>query len=268
MALLNLLLIPFLTALGLLETATGGDGSGSSDAGGGTGGNAGGTTDKGAAGAGSGTSAGGQGAAGASGSAGGTPTASGVAGKGGTAGAGGQAPPPQQGTSLEDIAKLQRELNEARQQAGQYRTAGIQAIAAALGIDLPKPKGGDDGQEAAIAQLQQEITTLREEARSGKLDATFERVVSKLGAKPVLTRRYVDGQLKDLDPKADDFTTKLEQIVQAAIDEEPALKATQAASRSGGEFNGGNEADGDAGALSVEDLRKKRAEWRGDSITH
>jgi hypothetical protein len=164
------------------------------------------------------------------------------------------APAPQAGTSLEDVQKLQRELNEARTQAAGYRNAGIQALAKALGIDLPKGKG-EEGQEAALAQLQTEITTLRDEARGGKIDAGLERVFTKLSVNPRVARPYIERQLKDLDPKADDFTTKLEQIVQAAIDEEPALKAAQAARRSGGEFNG----NGAASSGETEDPTKLAA---------
>jgi hypothetical protein len=205
-ALLNLLLLPILAALGLFSA----DGGGA----------------PGDAGAGGNTSGGGQGTG-----------QSGATGASGKPDAGGQAQPTQQGTALEDVARLQAELNTARAEAGRYRAAGIQAIADALGIKIPKGDG-DEGQEAAIATLQREINDLRTEARANAITAAFERVVGKLGAKPVLTRRYVDGQLADLDPKAADFTQKLEQIVQAAIDEEPALKAAQAAARSGGEFNG------------------------------
>jgi hypothetical protein len=216
-ALLNLLLLPILAALGLF-TADGGGAPGDA----GAGGNAG--------------TAGGQ--AGGNTSGGGQGTGQGGATASGKTDAGGQAPPAQQGTALEDVARLQAELNTARAEAGRYRAAGIQAIADALGIKLPKGEG-EEGQEAAITTLQREINDLRTEARANAINAAFERVVGQLGAKPVLTRRYVDGQLADLDPKAADFTQKLEQIVQAAINEEPALKATQAAARSGGEFSGG-----------------------------
>lgn len=177
------------------------------------------------------------------------------------------APAPQAGTSLEDVAKLQRELNEARAQAGQYRTAGIQAIASALGLELPKIKG-EEGQEAAITQLQTEITSLRTENRTNAIEAGLERTFSALGAKPMLTRRYIADQLKDLDPKTDDFTDKLKAIVQAAIDEEPALKATQAAPRSGGEFTGDGGGDNDLESKSIDELRKMRTEQRTGASVH
>ena len=262
MALFNLLLIPILMALGLFET----NGAGAGD--GGAGGNAG-APDQPAAGAGgaaAGAAAGsaGSGAAQPAGGASGAPAAGAAGAK---PAAGGQAPPaPQAGTQLADVERLQNELNQARADAGKYRAAGIQAIAEALGIELPKLKGDDD-QASAITQLQTEITSLRDEAKRGAIDATFERVVGQLGAKPVLTRRYIEAQLKDLDPKAADFSDKIKAIVQAAIDEEPALKAAQAAARSGGEFNGGAGEDGDKSQLSIDDLRKERAGWRGVPTT-
>ncbi len=247
MALLNLLLLPILAALGLF------DASGESGSAGTSGGAA------------TGTATGGDG--------GGTPAQQGAGATGGASGAagappaaaGGQEPPkPQQGTSLEDVAKLQRELNEARQQAGQYRAAGIQAIASALGIELPKAKG-EEGQDAQLGALQKEINDLRTESRENAITAAFERTATKLSVKPVLTRKYVADQLRELDPKADDFTTKLEQIVQAAVDEEPALKAAQAASRSGGEFNNGNgNQSSDEASMSIDDLRKEFAKSHAD----
>lgn len=225
MALLNLLLIPILAALGLFD----GNGDGGSGGDAGTGGASGGSPANGGA----------SGGAGGAGQGGGT---SGSTASGGS-GSGGQAPP-QQGTSLEDVEKLQRELNEARQQAAGYRNAGIQAIAAALGIELPKGKG-DEGQEAAITMLQKEITDLRTEARESRLAVGLERAFTKLGANPKVTAPYIAAKVKDLDPKAADFTEKLEQIVQEAIDEEPALKAAQVARRSGGEFNGNGASSGE-----------------------
>lgn len=270
MALLNLLLIPILAALGLFETASGDGGGAAGD---------GGASDSGKSGSGSGTpgnqgAQGGSGAAaaGAGGSAGSAPAQAAGNGSAGKAAGDGQAPaggqaPPQQGTSLTDIETLQRELNEARAEAGKYRAAGIQAVAAALGIELPRTKG-EEGQEAAIAQLQKEINSLRDENRRNAIDAAFERAVSKVGARPVLTRRYVADQLADLDPKADDFATQLEQIVQAAIDEEPALKAAQATAVSGGEFNGEGGGTSEYASMSIDDLRKERAKWRGDAAVH
>lgn len=226
MALLNLLLLPILAALGLFTDGDGGSGGAGGDGGtgGGVSGGAGGSTDAGAGGQGDGGTGSGSGSGG---------------------GAGGNTTPPQQGTSLEDVARLQRELDEARRDAGKYRAAGIQAIAQALGIELPKAKG-DEGQEAALSQLQQEITNLRTEARENAIAAGLERVFTKLGANPRVARPYIDRKLKDLDPKADDFGTKLEKIVQEAIDEEPALKAPQVARRSGGEFNGNGASSGES----------------------
>lgn len=244
MALLNLLLLPILAALGLFDANGDAGGSGASgDAGGsGDGGNAGGGTQAG------GRTAGEQGGA-SSGAASGSGSAS--AGQGAT-----PPPAPQQGTSLQDVEKLQRELNEARGEAAKYRAAGLRTIAQALGIELPAEKDDDD-QKGAIASLQKEIDTLRSEARTNAIEAAFERTIAKLGAKPVLTRRYVAAQIEALDPKADDFASKLEQIVQAAIDEEPALKAAQAASRSGGEFNAGANGGSEDTPLSIDELRKQ-----------
>lgn len=233
MALVNLLISAALVALGLFDTDGGGGSGGSSGEGGGSG------SGTGAGGSSTGGNGGGSGGAGAagSGSAGAGAAGGAAGGAGGQAGQGGQASSGQQGTSLEDVEKLQRELNEARGEAAKYRTAGIQAIASALGIELPKAKG-DEGQEAAVAALQTEINALRTEARTNAIDAGLERVFTKLSANPRVTRPYIERHLKDLDPKSEDFGTKLEQIVQAAIDEEPALKAAQVARRSGGEFNG------------------------------
>lgn len=227
MALLNLLLLPILAALGLFTP----DGDGGSGDG----------ADKGTAGGPAGAQGNTSGNAGdATGSASGAAAGATKPADTKTKPAGGQAQPGNKGPIQPgDVEALQRELETARRDAGKYRAAGIQAIAEALGIELPNDKG-EEGQQAAIVALQKEINSLRDESRSNAINAAFERVVGELGAKPVLTRRYVEDQLKTLDPKAGDFTANLKQIVQAAIDEEPALKATQAAARNGGEFTGGS----------------------------
>lgn len=229
MTLLNLLLLPLIAVLGLFLP----DGGGASDAGAGASGSQGGGT------AGGANAATGEGGATGSGSAG-TGAAGGAA--GGAAQEGGQAATSAQaGTSSVNVEALQRELNTARSDAGRYRTAAtatLAALAKHLGIELDIDGKGKFDPEDATAKLQREIDALRAENRSNALAVSLERVFTKLGANPKVTGPYIASKVKDLDPKADDFTTKLEQIVQEAIDEEPALRAAQVARRSGGEFNG------------------------------
>lgn len=245
MTLLNLLLLPLIAVLGLFLP----DGGGASDAGAGASGAQGGGT------AGGANAATGEGGATGSGSAG-TGAAGGAA--GGAAQEGGQAATSAQaGTSSVNVEALQRELNTARSDAGRYRTAAtatLAALAKHLGIELDIDGKGKFDPEDATAKLQREIDALRAENRSNALAVGLERVFTKLGANPKVTGPYIASKVKDLDPKADDFTTKLEQIVQEAIDEEPALRAAQVARRSGGEFNGNGSA-----SAEVEDPAKLAA---------
>ncbi|TMR90610.1 phage minor capsid protein [Nonomuraea basaltis] len=69
-------------------------------------------------------------------------------------------------------------------------------------------------------------------------------------------------KIRDLDPDADDFSTKLGDLIQLAIDENPKYKAaalTATPTRSGGEFAGGPGARPTGSEPTIDDFRKSRA---------
>lgn len=158
--------------------------------------------------------------------------------------------PAQRGTKLTDPAKLQQEVDEARRQAAaerqkrtdaeKARTDAETARAQALEAFKPIAKllGLDTGDEPDPAQLQTKLEETQAALRNERVNNTFYRVASQVGANPELTLRYLRGgnELNDLDPEKGDFEATLTTIVQAAISSTPALKATPQA---GGSFDGG-----------------------------
>ncbi|MGH3942496.1 MAG: hypothetical protein ACRDTG_28510 [Pseudonocardiaceae bacterium] len=91
--------------------------------------------------------------------------------------------------------------------------------------------------DAATAQN----ATLAAENRSLKVDAALTKAFDDHQADPELTRAVLTagGQLAALDPSAADFATTLGDLVKATVEANPKLRATQAPTRSGGDFGGG-----------------------------
>jgi hypothetical protein len=155
-------------------------------------------------------------------------------------------------------ADVQRIINDARADAGKARTNAKQQAAEAaraellgqiapalkaLGVDIP---GGEQltpeqlqkqlADEAAARQaeaqdkqnLQREHQVLRSAITAG---ANHERL---------LDSRSFLAKVANLDPAAEDFTTKVDAAVQAALTEDPTLKAARAAGASAVEHAGGS----------------------------
>lgn len=134
---------------------------------------------------------------------------------------------------------LQKQIKEARNDSAKYRTNGIRAIAAALGVELPE--GEDKDNDKALATLQSKIDGMERRYRESRIEAVFARVANKVGVKPTLTFKYLkaDDAFKELDVEAADFEEKMEAAVRAAADEEESLKATSGSGipgQSGAEF--------------------------------
>lgn len=111
-----------------------------------------------------------------------------------------------------------QEGGKARDTARQTeREATLAKIAEALGL---KPA------EVDPAQVAQELTTARAEARTAKIDRAVDTAARKAGADEdlvgaVLARK---GLLADLDPAAADFADKVAALVKAEVDGNPRLK--------------------------------------------
>lgn len=111
-----------------------------------------------------------------------------------------------------------QEGGKARDTARQTeREATLAKIAEALGL---KPA------EVDPAQVAQELTQARTEARTAKIDRAVDAAARKAGADEdlvgaVLARK---GLLADLDPGAADFADKVAALVKAEVDGNPRLK--------------------------------------------
>ena len=150
----------------------------------------------------------------------------------------------------EPIAKV---IRDAREDAGKARTTAkanaanearqslAQEIGKALGLVT-------DDKPADPAELTRTIT--EKTSRIGELEATARAQAVELAvygaagkheanASALLDSRAFLKSVEGLDPAADDFTTKLDDAIRAAVDSNAQLRTGQAPRRGGGEFPGG-----------------------------
>lgn len=230
---------PFLYADG---GGAGGSGSssGGAGAGDGAGSGSGGSGDGGGAGAGA---AGGAGGSGGSGGAG--------AGDGGGQGGGGDA-------SAATIARLEKDLADARAEAAKDRTKAkkdaadeaVNALTERLGkaLGLVKEDGPPDPEALAKALAEKDSTLAARDAalRAKDIELSVHGRAEKAGAKAgaLLDSRSFLAAIKDLDPADKGFSKALDDAITAAVKDNPTAYAIAPAGRSGGEQGG---ASGEAG---------------------
>lgn len=224
--------------------ADGGDGGGSgsgSGNGGGDGGQGGGAGDGGA----------GAGAAGGGGGAG----AGGSGGAGGGQGGGAAKDGGQGGTddSAAKIARLEKDLADARKDAGKARTDAkqqaaddaVKALTEKLGkaLGLVKEDGPPDPEALAKAVAEKDSLLATREAaiRAKDVELAVYGRAEALGAKAgaLLDSRAFIKAVADLDPSDKGFKTALDDAIKTAIKDNPAY-AIAPAGRSGGEHGGGS----------------------------
>lgn len=122
------------------------------------------------------------------------------------------------------------------------------AIAKALGLkddETPDPK-----------KLAGDLTAAQREARSTKVENAVLRHAFKAGANPdaLTDSRAFMAKLGDLDPTADDFSSKVEAAIKDAVEANPSLRTAPAPPpKSGGQVGGGD----DGGEKDVEDFVKE-----------
>jgi hypothetical protein len=210
----------------------GGSGSSSGGAGAGDGGGSGGSGDGGGAGA---------GAAGGAGGSGG----SGGAGDGGGQGGGGDA-------SSATIARLEKQLSDARAEAAKDRVAGNKAAAdkavseltQQLGkaLGLVKDDGPPDAEALTKALADREAKLAAGEAalRAKDIELAVYGRAEKAGAKAgaLLDSRSFLKAIADLDPADKGFSKALDDAITAAVKDNPTAYAIAPAGRSGGEQGG------------------------------
>lgn len=159
-------------------------------------------------------------------------------------------------TARAEIARLRKENGDARTTAKeQAATEARNEILAKLGL-----KEGDEplNQEELAKQLaakNTDLTASQETIRTLTIERALDKASRKAGADEDLLAAVLahKGSLKDLDPSADDFATKLEAVVKSEVDGNPKLKAARAAGKSGTDFNGGPGETGKKVPLSLRD---------------
>lgn len=151
------------------------------------------------------------------------------------------------------VKRLERELAEARKEAGKERTAAKQAAADAAVADLtaklgkalglvkddtpPDPKALAD----AISQKDAALTQREAALRAKDVELAVWSRADKAGARAaaLLDSRSFVQAISDLDPSDKAFTTALDTAIKDAVKSNPAFGATQAAAASGGDLSGG-----------------------------
>jgi hypothetical protein len=97
---------------------------------------------------------------------------------------------------------------------------------------VKKITGKDDGDHDP-EKLGQELTAAQRETRTTKIENAVLKRASKQDGNPSLlvdSRSFMDS-VKDLDPTADDFTSKLDDAIKKAVDDNESLKVTAAGPR-------------------------------------
>ncbi|XUM01231.1 hypothetical protein ACQ86F_31625 [Streptomyces venezuelae ATCC 10712] len=187
--------------------------------------------------------------------------------------------PPKGGKGGDDaatqIARLTKELEDARKDAGKARTDAKKQAAeeakASLVQELGKALGlvKDDDKDAAPpdpAKLTAEIERATAAHRQTATELAVFKGASKHGADPdsLTDSRAFMAKLAKLEPGADDFSKKVGEAIKAAVADNPKLKAAGQASAASasGEFTGGTGEPDSNGPKSIDDIRAERRKRR------
>lgn len=135
-------------------------------------------------------------------------------------------------------AGVQKIINDLRKDDGDERIAKktLDAIQKALNPDAK------DGEKPDAEALTKALTAKDDTIRTLQIERALDKAAAKAGADTdlldaVLARK---GSLKELDPSAKDFTSKLDALVKAELDGNPKLRLARAAGQSGSDFSGGS----------------------------
>lgn len=206
-------------------------------------------------GSGSGSGDGGTGdGAGSNGSGDGSGSGDGGAGGSGDTGAGKGGKDSGTDDSAATIARLEKELDYARKEAGKARTTAKQAAAdeavKALTAKLGKALGfGDDDKAPTPEELTKALADrdtklsaadMALRAKDVQLAVYGRAEVLKAKATALLDSVAFRGAIKDLDPSADDFETTLDAAIKKAVKANPAFEVASAG-KSGGDLSGGTQ---------------------------
>lgn len=147
-----------------------------------------------------------------------------------------------------DPVKARAEIERLRRENGNARTTAKQQAAEEARNELLEKLGLKDGDKpvdaaelaAQLAAKDTDLTTSQETVRKLTVERALDKAARKSGADEDLLAAVLahKGSLRDLDPSATDFTTKLDAIVKKEVEANPKLKAVQAAGQSGADFTG------------------------------
>ena len=134
-------------------------------------------------------------------------------------------------------APVQKLINDLRKADGDERIAKKTLDAIQKAINPEAKEGEKPDPEALTKALSGKDDTIRElSVKLALKDALEANGANKLTA----TVLAGEGKLKDLDPTAKDFETKLAEVVKDAVKRHPELKLVRAAGTSGADFTGGS----------------------------
>ena len=146
-----------------------------------------------------------------------------------------------------DPSKAQAEIERLRRENANNRVnAKKQAAEEArqeMLKEFQKMLNPDAEQEAvSVEDLTKELTSERENARQAALELAVYKEASRdrLNADRILNSRSFFNKTKDLDPKSEDFGSKLAEVLQAEVKNDPTLKLTGGTTVSGAEQHGGS----------------------------
>lgn len=151
------------------------------------------------------------------------------------------------------IARLEKQLSEARAEAAKSRTTAKQNAANEARQELAQTIGKalgivQDDKPADPAELTRTITEkttrigeLETANRTLSIELAAYKAADRHGANPaaLLDSRSFLKSVEGLDPSADDFTTQLDAAIKAAVENNAQLRTGQVPRRGGGDFTGG-----------------------------
>ncbi|MGY0023747.1 hypothetical protein ACVHNB_32860 [Streptomyces sp. YJ-C3] len=180
--------------------------------------------------------------------------AAGAGGTGGDAGADtGQGKDGKSDDSAATIKRLEKELADARKDAGKSRTDAkkqaadeavtklTQQLGKALGFVKDDTPPDPAKLAEAIAQKDTTIADLNTTLRTKDVELAVWSRADKQSAKAgaLLDSRSFLKAISELDPSAKGFTTALDDAIKAAVKDNPAFAAAAPAGKSGGDLSGG-----------------------------
>lgn len=167
-------------------------------------------------------------------------------------------------TSEQQVARLTKELESARGEAGKARVNAKEAAAAeatqkivrdlakAAGIELPGDKPDPE-------KLAADLTAARTDGRQASLALAIYKAAPALSANAdaLLDSLSFQTAVKDLDPKAADFDAKVSEAINKAVTANPNLKTGRAPGASGVDMTGGS---GEPGQITEDQLKSMTPE--------